>query len=97
MTTPNDCHIDLRGLPFHYRDWGGDGRPVLLLHGLASARRITVPDAVMQPWLWLGRSGAPGYSTELMARTSIVVSKVAASRASALTDPGLTPRSISEI
>lgn len=40
MPTPNDCYIDLRGLPFRYRDWGGDGRPVLLLHGLASTCHI---------------------------------------------------------
>ena len=40
MPTPNDCFIDLRGLPFHYRDWGGSGRPVLLLHGLASTCHI---------------------------------------------------------
>lgn len=26
----------LNGLIFHYRDWGGSGRPVVLLHGLAS-------------------------------------------------------------
>ena len=40
MPTPSDCYIDLRGLPFHYRDWGGTGRPVLLLHGLASTCHI---------------------------------------------------------
>ena len=40
MTAPKDCYVDLRGLPFHYRDWGGDGRPVLLLHGLASTCHI---------------------------------------------------------
>ncbi len=40
MPTPKDCYADLRGLPFHYRDWGGDGRPVLLLHGLASTCHI---------------------------------------------------------
>ena len=40
MSTPNDCHIDLRGLTFHYRDWDGDGQPVLLLHGLASTCHI---------------------------------------------------------
>ena len=40
MPTPKDRFVDLRGLPFHYRDWGGDGRPVLLLHGLASTCHI---------------------------------------------------------
>ena len=40
MNHPEDCHIELRGLPFHYRDWGGDGPPVLLLHGLASTCHI---------------------------------------------------------
>ncbi len=40
MPTPQDCHINLRGLPFHYRDWGGRGRPILLLHGLASTCHI---------------------------------------------------------
>ena len=40
MPTPKDCFVDLRGLPFHYRDWGGQGRPVLLLHGLASTCHI---------------------------------------------------------
>src|SRR4051794_30672736 len=28
------------GLAMHYRDWGGAGRPILLLHGLASSARI---------------------------------------------------------
>ena len=40
MPTPKDCYVHLRDLPFHYRDWGGDGRPVLLLHGLASTCHI---------------------------------------------------------
>ena len=40
MNHPKDLYINLRGLPFHYRDWGGDGRPVLLLHGLASTCHI---------------------------------------------------------
>lgn len=40
MPTPNDCYTDLRGLPFHYRDWGGEGREILLLHGLASTCHI---------------------------------------------------------
>ena len=29
-----------RGLRLHYRDWGGDGPPLLLLHGLSSNCRI---------------------------------------------------------
>ena len=40
MTVPTDHHTTLRGLPFHYRDWGGDGQEVLLLHGLASTCHI---------------------------------------------------------
>lgn len=28
--------MSLKGLRFHYRDWGGSGRSVVLLHGLAS-------------------------------------------------------------
>ncbi len=35
-----DEYLDLRGLRFHYRDWGGSGAPVVLLHGLASNARI---------------------------------------------------------
>jgi len=35
-----DAFVDLRGLRFHYRDWGGQGAPVVLLHGLASNARI---------------------------------------------------------
>lgn len=35
-----DRHINLRGLAFHYRDWGGHGRPIVLLHGLASTCHI---------------------------------------------------------
>lgn len=40
MAFPQDLYLDLNGLPFHYRDWGGAGRPLLLLHGLASTCRI---------------------------------------------------------
>lgn len=35
-----DRYVNLRGLDFHYRDWGGGGRPIVLLHGLASSCRI---------------------------------------------------------
>ncbi|MBI2855990.1 MAG: alpha/beta hydrolase [Chloroflexi bacterium] len=35
-----DAFADLNGLPFHYRDWGGTGRPMILLHGLASNARF---------------------------------------------------------
>jgi len=34
LTTPTT------GLTVHYRDWGGTGRPILLLHGLASSAQI---------------------------------------------------------
>lgn len=34
LTTPTT------GLTLHYRDWGGSGQPILLLHGLASSSRI---------------------------------------------------------
>ena len=35
-----DQYVDLNGLRFHYRDWGGSGRPAVLLHGLASNSHI---------------------------------------------------------
>ena len=38
--TPEDAWTELRGLKFHYRDWGGSGQPIVLLHGLASTSRI---------------------------------------------------------
>jgi len=37
---PRDEWITLNGLSFHYREWGGTGRPVVLLHGLASTCHI---------------------------------------------------------
>ncbi len=38
--TPRDELVTVDGLEFHYRDWGGSGQPVLLLHGLASTCHI---------------------------------------------------------
>jgi pimeloyl-ACP methyl ester carboxylesterase len=35
-----DRFVELGGLAFHYRDWGGRGRPMILLHGLASQSHI---------------------------------------------------------
>ena len=35
-----DSHIQARGISFRCRDWGGDGRDILLLHGLASNARF---------------------------------------------------------
>jgi pimeloyl-ACP methyl ester carboxylesterase len=35
-----DLTLDLPGVRMHVRDWGGDGRGVVLLHGLASNARI---------------------------------------------------------
>lgn len=34
MTTPTDGFVTARGARLHYADWGGDGPPLLLLHGL---------------------------------------------------------------
>ena len=35
-----DRFANLNGMKFHYVDWGGEGRPIVLLHGLASNSRI---------------------------------------------------------
>ena len=40
VTTPVDQWVTVDGLNFHYRDWGGSGQPLLLLHGLASTCHI---------------------------------------------------------
>ena len=39
MDAVQDRFVTLRGMRFHYRDWGGDGHPAVLLHGLASSCR----------------------------------------------------------
>jgi pimeloyl-ACP methyl ester carboxylesterase len=39
-TSVRDEFIEINGLNFHYRDWGGTGQPVVLLHGLASTSHI---------------------------------------------------------
>jgi pimeloyl-ACP methyl ester carboxylesterase len=38
--TVADQFAELNGIKFRYRDWGGDGELVLLLHGLASSAHI---------------------------------------------------------
>ena len=38
--TPRDEWVTIDGLSFHYRDWGGTGQPLVLLHGLASTCHI---------------------------------------------------------
>ena len=35
-----DGYFSTNGINMHYRDWGGEGRPVVLLHGLASTCHI---------------------------------------------------------
>lgn len=42
MPTVEGTFVELpgRGLRLHYRDWGGDGPPLILLHGLSSGSRI---------------------------------------------------------
>lgn len=39
-SVPRDEWVNLNGLSFHYRDWGGSGQPIILLHGLASTCHI---------------------------------------------------------
>src|SRR5579885_10978 len=39
-TQPVERFVEANGLRFHLYDWGGAGRPLLLLHGLASNARI---------------------------------------------------------
>ncbi len=36
----SDCFVEVDGNPFHYRDWGGGGDSIVLIHGLASTCRI---------------------------------------------------------
>ena len=38
--TPKEEWVDVGSLRLHYRDWGGAGQPIVLLHGLASTCRI---------------------------------------------------------
>jgi len=38
--TPSEKWVIVNGLDFHYRDWGGSGQPMVLLHGLASSCHI---------------------------------------------------------
>ena len=38
--TPRDGWLTVNGLNLHYRDWGGLGPPLILLHGLASTCHI---------------------------------------------------------
>ena len=40
-----DKTVDLRGLSFHYREYEGAGRPLILLHGVASNSRIWITTA----------------------------------------------------
>lgn len=37
---PKPSYVLLNGLRFHYLNWGGNGQPAVLLHGLASNARI---------------------------------------------------------
>ena len=39
-SVPEYKFLDLNRLRFHYVDWGGPGRPLVLLHGLASNARF---------------------------------------------------------
>ena len=37
---PDECFTSVNGNSFHYRDWGGAGQSIVLVHGLASNCRI---------------------------------------------------------
>jgi pimeloyl-ACP methyl ester carboxylesterase len=37
---PRDEWVQVNGLQLHYRDWGGSGQQIILLHGLASTSHI---------------------------------------------------------
>ena len=37
---PREGWLTANGLNLHYRDWGGSGPPIVLLHGLASTSHI---------------------------------------------------------
>ena len=39
-TSPRDKWLETDRIRLHYRDWGGSGQPLVLLHGLASTCRI---------------------------------------------------------
>lgn len=43
--TAVDKTVELRGLTFHYREYGTSGRPIVLLHGVASNSRIWITTA----------------------------------------------------
>jgi pimeloyl-ACP methyl ester carboxylesterase len=73
---PRDRFVTTRGLRLRYRDWGGEGRPLLALHGAAAhahwwdpvapylARRLRV---LALDWRGHGRSEwprPPAYSSE---------------------------------
>ena len=38
--TPEDGWLSANGINLHFRDWGGSGQPIVLLHGLASTCHI---------------------------------------------------------
>lgn len=37
---PQECFVSVKGNSLHYRDWGGNGQAIVLVHGLASNCRI---------------------------------------------------------
>ena len=66
MPTPNDCYVELRGLPFHYRDWGGDGRRRWIkAQLLRQVHRQHVDSGVKRGGQAGQRSSRPGFQTAL--------------------------------
>ena len=40
VKAPKDQWVTVDGMSFHYLDWGGNGQPIMLFHGLASTCHI---------------------------------------------------------
>ena len=79
VSFPEDGSVDLQGLSLHYRDWGGQDQPLVLVHGLASTCHIwDLVAPILGQWYRVfaldqrghGESGKPsqGYDFATVAR-----------------------------
>ena len=84
-SVPEYKFLDLNRLRFHYVDWGGHGRPLVLLHGLASNARFW--DLVVKFLL----TGAVILGIQLMVKlANLVVKRTPARPVMDKTDPFVT-------